>query len=127
MNLAERGTRVLARGGSPDDVDVARAEGSVGYDRRGRKYVDLVAGWCVGNFGWRNAEIDDAFQASDPPHYVAPYQQWSGWVELAERLVALAPGDLARCWRATGGSEAVDIALQLAMSRTGRHRFVSLE
>ena len=24
-------------------------------DARGRKYIDFVMGWCVGNFGWRPA------------------------------------------------------------------------
>jgi 4-aminobutyrate aminotransferase-like enzyme len=34
---------------------------------------------------------------------------------------------LTTCFRATGGSEAVDLALQAAMIHTGRRAFLSLE
>lgn len=37
------------------------------------------------------------------------------------------PGDLTHCFRATGGSEAVDLALQAAMVHTGRRKFISIE
>jgi adenosylmethionine-8-amino-7-oxononanoate aminotransferase len=42
-------------------------------------------------------------------------------------LVSVAPRSLAKCFRATGGSEAVDLALQAAMVHTRRGRFLSLE
>ncbi len=42
-------------------------------------------------------------------------------------LVSLAPAPLTTCFRATGGSEAVDLALQAAMIHTGRRGFLSLE
>lgn len=42
-------------------------------------------------------------------------------------LVRMAPGKLAKAYRATGGTEAVEIALQLAMAYTRRDKFISLE
>jgi acetylornithine/succinyldiaminopimelate/putrescine aminotransferase len=42
-------------------------------------------------------------------------------------LAALAPGKLAKCFRATGGSEAVELALQAALLHTGRRKFLSVE
>ena len=42
------------------------------------------------------------------------------------RLGRHRPGKLTKCYRATGGSEAVEIALQVAMAATGREGFVSL-
>src|SRR6185503_11337898 len=39
----------------------------------------------------------------------------------------LAPGPLTTCFRATGGFEAVDLALQAAMIHTGRRALPSLE
>ncbi len=47
--------------------------------------------------------------------------------ELARLLASLAPRPLTTCFRATGGSEAVDLALQAAMVHTGRRGFLSLE
>ena len=41
--------------------------------------------------------------------------------------MSVAPLGLGKCFRATGGSEAVDLALQAAMRHTGRGKFMSLE
>src|SRR4029078_10876397 len=49
------------------------------------------------------------------------------WTELARLLVSLAPRPLTTCFRATGGSEAGDLALQAAMIHTGRRGLLSLE
>ena len=40
----------------PAELQVAATNGSIVTDSRGRKYIDFVMGWCVGNFGWRPAE-----------------------------------------------------------------------
>jgi 4-aminobutyrate aminotransferase-like enzyme len=44
----------LARGSDADDLQVAKSAGSFSFDARGRKYIDFLAGWCVGNVGWDN-------------------------------------------------------------------------
>jgi adenosylmethionine-8-amino-7-oxononanoate aminotransferase len=46
---------------------------------------------------------------------------------LAELLAKIAPGRLQKSFRATGGSEAVEIALQIAMVHTERGKFMSIE
>ena len=61
------------------------------------------------------------------PDYVYPGYAYAPWTELARLLASLAPRPLTTCFRATGGSEAVDLALQAAMIHTGRRAFVSLE
>ena len=35
----------------PAELQVAATNGSIVTDSRGRKYIDFVMGWCVGNFG----------------------------------------------------------------------------
>ena len=52
--------------------------------------------------------------------YVYPGYSYAGWTGLARLLASLAPRPLTTCFRATGGSEAVDLALQAAMIHTGR-------
>jgi acetylornithine/succinyldiaminopimelate/putrescine aminotransferase len=47
------------------------------------------------------------------------------WIELAKRLAAVT--GQARAFRAVGGTDAVEQALQIAATSTGRHKFVSLE
>jgi acetylornithine/succinyldiaminopimelate/putrescine aminotransferase len=111
----------------PAELQVAATHGSTLTDSRGRKYVDFVMGWCVGNFGWRPAAIAKAIERFRGPDYVYPGYSYAPWTELARLLVSLAPRPLTTCFRATGGSEAVDLALQAAMIHTGRRAFLSLE
>jgi adenosylmethionine-8-amino-7-oxononanoate aminotransferase len=117
----------LARDEEDSGVRVARSRGSYVFDNRGRKYVDFVSGWCVGNFGWNNSRLERARRSFRGPDYVYPGYSYAPWDELAGLLARIAPAELTMCYRATGGSEAVDIALQAAMVHTGRSKFVSLE
>ncbi|MFL5510236.1 MAG: aspartate aminotransferase family protein [Gemmatimonadaceae bacterium] len=108
-------------------VQVRRAKGDFVYDRRGKKYIDFVMGWCVGNFGWGNPQIVAAAERYDGPDYVYPEYSYAPWGELARLLASISPGNLTRSFRATGGSEAVELAIQAAMLHTGRKKFVALE
>jgi acetylornithine/succinyldiaminopimelate/putrescine aminotransferase len=111
----------------PAHLQIAATNGSIVTDVRGRKYIDFVMGWCVGNFGWRPTAIAQAIERFKGPDYVYPGYAYAPWTELARLLASLAPRPLTRCFRATGGSEAVDLALQAAMIHTGRRAFLSLE
>ena len=104
----------------PAELQIAATDGSIVTDSRGRKYIDFVMGWCVGNFGWRPAAIAKAIERFKGPDYVYPGYSYAPWTELARLLASLAPRPLTTCFRATGGSEAVDLALQAAMIHTGR-------
>ena len=57
MKLRQLDRRFLAREDEPEEVEVARTNGCYVYDERGRRYIDFLSGWCVGNFGWGNSEI----------------------------------------------------------------------
>src|SRR5678809_947301 len=92
----------------PAELQVAATNGSIVTDSRGRKYIDFVMGWCVGNFGWRPAAIAKAVERFKGPDYVYPGYAYAPWTELARLLTSLAPRPLTTCFRATGGSEAVD-------------------
>lgn len=117
----------FVRGSEADEVQVIGAKNSYVLGRNNKKYVDFLDGWCVGNLGWDNREIKKAIRQFNGPDYVYPGFGYRPWEELAALLISIAPGKLARCFRATGGSEAVDLAMQAAMLHTGRRGFVSLE
>lgn len=118
--------RYLVTNDEPE-LQVARSKGSYVFDERGRRYIDFMSGWCVGNFGWGQPRLERVARSFRGPDYVYPGYAYEPWGELAQLLISVAPRGLARCARATGGSEAVDIALQAAMIHTGRRRFLSLE
>jgi len=108
------------------DLQITRSQGSYLYDDQGKKYIDFVAGWCVGNIGWEVKEVCDTINKFNGPTYVDPYYLYEPWVVLAKLLAEIAPGDLQVSFRATGGTEAVEIALQAAMAHTKRHKFISV-
>ena len=126
MSARKRGARHLAEQGD-GDLYIARAAGSYLFDTRGKRYVDFVMGWCVGNFGWGDPELERRIERFRGPDYVYPEYSYRPWEELATLLARIAPGKLTKCFRATGGSEAVELAIQAAMLHTKRHAFVSLE
>jgi adenosylmethionine-8-amino-7-oxononanoate aminotransferase len=117
----------LAQPKSAAAFEVVRTNGCRVFGADGRSAIDFQSGWCVGNLGWNVAEIEAALREFDGPTYVYPGHHYAPWEELAKQLVRIAPSGLDRCFRATGGSEAVEIALQAAMLHTGRSRFVTVE
>ena len=50
-----------------EDVVVGNSADSFLTDARGRKYIDFMMGWCVGNLGWGNTEIAAAARKFDGP------------------------------------------------------------
>ena len=78
----------------PAELQVAATNGSIVTDSRGRKYIDFVMGWCVGNFGWRPAAIAKAIERFKGPDYVYPGYAYAPWTELARLLTSLAPRPL---------------------------------
>ena len=127
MNVSQKDKKYLGRDGGAYPLTVAKTKGSYVFDEKGKRYIDFYMGWCVGNLGWSVKEIVCKIKNFSGPTYVAPKYQYKGWAELAELLATLAPGNLSKSFRATGGTEAVEIALQAAMAHTKHHKFISIE
>ncbi|MDB4954392.1 MAG: argD [Myxococcales bacterium] len=126
-DLVRNDHKLLGRSERPNDVEVVRAEGSLVHDARGRTFIDFQMGWCVGNLGWNPHAIMQAVRDFDGPSYVNPSAMYPPWVELAGLLAELVPGRVRRSYRATTGTEAVELALQLAMTFTRRRKLVSID
>jgi acetylornithine/N-succinyldiaminopimelate aminotransferase len=67
MNLRQRDTKYFGREGEPEDVIAGGSADSYLTDARGRKYVDFMMGWCVGNLGWWSTEIRAAELLASAP------------------------------------------------------------
>ncbi len=128
MKTIPKDKKFISRGGDrPKEIVISRTEGSHVYDDHGKKYIDFMVGWCVGNIGWGQTEVRRAIRQFRGPDYVTPSYMYKPWTELAELLAQITPGRLQKTFFATGGTEAVETALQAAMSYTGRHHFISIE
>src|SRR5436190_3604313 len=117
----------LARDSDAEDVEVTGARGSLVFGPHRKQYIDFMAGWCVGNLGWDQPVVRQAIERFKGPDYVYPGYHYRAWDELAGLIATVTPGQPARCLPSTGGSEAVDLALQAAMIHTGRGKFLSLD
>ena len=95
---------------------ITRGDGCYIFDDQGRRYLDALSGLYVVQAGYGRDEIVAAVakQVKD----LAFFPLWSyatpPALELADRLAALAPGDLNKVFFTTGGSEAVETAWKLA-------------
>ncbi len=95
---------------------MVRGEGAYVWDSKGKRYLDGLAGLFVVQVGHGRTELAQA--AAKQASELAYFPLWSyahqPAVELAERLAAMAPGDINRVFFTTGGSEAVESAWKLA-------------
>jgi adenosylmethionine-8-amino-7-oxononanoate aminotransferase len=131
-NLWLHFTRMSSYRGSDIPV-IVRGSGQYVFDSNGKRYLDGLSGLFVSQIGHGRIEVAEAGarQASE----LAYFPLWSyahpRAIELAERLAALAPGDLNRVFFTTSGSEAVESAWKLAkqyfaaIGQPGRYKVIS--
>src|SRR4051812_41455643 len=110
-DLGRKDKKLVGRTSPAAAIEVVAATGSRVRDVQGRSYIDFQLGWCVGNLGWNPPDIMARVRAFEGPSYVAPGMLYEPWVELAEQLVEMAPGKLAKAFRCVGGTEAVELAM----------------
>lgn len=93
-----------------------RGEGAYLWDTHGRKYLDALSALFVVQAGYGRAELAAAADAQTRklPYFPIWSYATPPAIELADRLAALAPGDLNRVFFSTGGSESVETAWKVA-------------
>lgn len=112
-----------------EDIDLVidRREGYLLYDMEGRRLIDVHLNGGTYNLGHRNPELvatlEGALEHFDIGNHHFPALARTA---LAERLAAATPDGLRYTIFASGGGEAVDIALKTARHATGRRKIVSV-
>jgi acetylornithine/succinyldiaminopimelate/putrescine aminotransferase/acyl-CoA synthetase (AMP-forming)/AMP-acid ligase II/predicted amino acid dehydrogenase/acyl carrier protein len=113
--------RVLSQMGM--DKTFVRGEGSWLWDETGRRYLDFLAQYGALPFGFNPPRIWAALNSvreGGEPSFVQPsYLNAAG--ELAKRLLAVAPPGMSYVTFANSGAEAIEAAIKLCRSTTGRH------
>ncbi len=122
--LAKRRSVAVARGvGVSTPLFAVKAENSELWDEDGRRYIDFASGIAVVNTGHRHPRVIAAVKQqldyfTHTCHQVVPYENY---VELAEKLNQLTPGDFdKKTVFVTTGAEAVENAIKIARAHTGR-------
>ena len=110
-----------------------RGEGIYLYDDSGRRYVDGTAGATNVTLGHGRGRIADAMaeQARQLAYCFSTQFTNEPALQLAQRLAALAPGDLNHVYFVAGGSEAIETAIKLARmyhlqrGAAGKHKVIA--
>ncbi|CAI8731493.1 4-aminobutyrate aminotransferase GabT [Bacillus sp. IT-79MI2] len=109
---------------------VGSAKGAIITDVDGNELIDFAGGIGMQNVGHCHPKVVQAIQSqvASSIHscfHVAPYESY---IELAERLNELTPGDFKKkTMFANSGAEAVENAVKIARKATGRSAVVSFE
>jgi adenosylmethionine---8-amino-7-oxononanoate aminotransferase len=141
MNLADKDRRYvwhpftqMRDWNAAEPLIIARAEANELIDVDGRRYLDGVSSLWVNVHGHRRREIDDAVRAQldRVAHSTLLGLANVPSIELAERLVRIAPRGLERVFYSDSGSTAVEVALKIAFQyqkqrgRAGKQKFLAL-
>jgi 4-aminobutyrate aminotransferase/(S)-3-amino-2-methylpropionate transaminase len=105
------------------EIFADRAQGAEVWDVEGRRYIDFAGGIAVLNTGHRHPALVQAIEAQLArfTHTCFQVLAYEPYVELAEKLNAMAPGDFAKkSFFLTTGAEAVENAVKVARAYTKR-------
>jgi 4-aminobutyrate aminotransferase/(S)-3-amino-2-methylpropionate transaminase len=128
-NLMARRRAAIPRGvGQSHEVFIARGENAEIWDVEGKRYIDFAGGIAVLNTGHCNPTVIAAVKAQ-LDHYTHTCFQvlaYEPYVELAERINALAPGDFTKkTLFLSTGAEAIENAVKIARAYTKRAAIIA--
>ena len=116
-------------------VPIRRGEGIWLEDFDGARYLDAISSWWVNLFGHCNPRINAALhdQLGRIEHLMLAGFTHEPVVQLSERLSALTGNTLGRCFYASDGASATEIALKMSVhfwrnsGMAGKDRFLALK
>ncbi|ABD68343.1 4-aminobutyrate aminotransferase [Rhodoferax ferrireducens T118] len=128
-SLMARRRAAVPRGvGQSHEVFIARGENAEIWDVEGKRYIDFAGGIAVLNTGHCNPTVIAAVKAQLDLYTHTCFQvlAYEPYVELAERINALAPGDFAKkTMFLSTGAEAVENAIKIARAYTKRTAIIA--
>src|SRR5438045_1492978 len=111
-------------------IVVDHAHGAEVWDVDGRRYIDFAGGIGTLNVGHTPEQVVRAIreQAEKLIHMAFPVALYEPYIELAERLAFLIPGDFPKkTLLLNSGAEAVENAVKIARTATGRRAIIAFE
>ena len=95
---------------------ITRGEGIYVYDDQDQQYIEGIAGlWCTGLGFSENRLINAAKKQLEtlPFSHSFRHRATIPVIELSEKLIEIAPGNLSKVYFVNSGSEAVDTAIKM--------------
>lgn len=115
-------------GSTPLLLEVKKAKGSYVYDRKGKKYLDFIAGVSANTLGHQPAPVVKAIKKQLKKYmHVMVYGEFvqKPQLELTKILASQLPETLQCTYLTNSGTEATEGALKLAKRITGRYEIIA--
>lgn len=109
-------------------MEVSYAEGSYIYDKKGKSYLDFVAGVSACSLGHSHPKVVDAIKAQlDKYMHVMVYGEYvqKPAVELTKLIANHLPDPLESTYLVNSGTEAIEGSIKLARRYTGRSEIIA--
>ena len=107
-------------------VEIAGGEGVYFWDSQGKRYLDFISQLFNLNLGHGNRQVIQAIQHQAATLCAASSMvRHEGRERLGEQLAEITPGDLCKAFFTNSGSEANEIALEMARMYTGRQKVLA--
>ncbi len=112
-----------------EPVVFERAEGAIVFGEDSRKYIDCFAGIAVTSAGHSNPEVIAAAKAQlDKYVHCCSYIYYNKpMADLAEKLAQITPGRLKKSFFGNSGAEAIEGAMKMIKTYTGKREFIALQ
>ncbi len=126
-DLIERDQRVMSPSyGREHPFVISHGRGSEVFDVDGNRYLDFVSGIAVNATGHSHPHVVQALRDQlDKFIHISSDFYHENWIQLAEKLVEIAPfAEPGQVFMTNSGTEAVEAAIKLARHHTGRSRFI---
>lgn len=100
---------------------LTEAQGPLMTAADGNQYIDFASGWNVTNLGWNHPEVNAAIADQATKNVYTPMAMSDpARAAYAKELTDALPEGIDAICRATGGTEAVEMAIKTARAATGR-------
>ena len=113
---------------APIGIEMTKADGIYLWDKEGKKYVDLIAGFSVNNIGHSHPAVVNAVQQQAATYmHLIVYGEFieNPQVQYAKLLTDYLPPTLNCVYFTNSGAEATEGAMKLAKRITGRSKIIA--
>lgn len=111
-------------------IDIQSAEGIYIIDKKGKSYMDMIAGVAVNNIGHRHPKVVAALKEQiDHFMHVMVYGEFiqEAQINLSAALQAVLPPTLNAVYPVNSGTEAIEAAIKLVKRSTHRTEIISFK
>jgi adenosylmethionine---8-amino-7-oxononanoate aminotransferase len=122
MNLIERDKAVIwhpftSFTSSTEIIPIVKGEGVYLIDESGNRYIDAISSWWVNLHGHAHPYIAEKIykQARTLEQVIFAGFTHTPAIELAERLLALLPGQFSKIFYSDNGSTSTEVAIKMAL------------